>query len=69
MSDRMSMERIAQALPALQSIPWEKDERAELVGGTIVEEVLQDIGVLDFGNRMRRCATSRCGATAATTRR
>src|SRR4029450_8417618 len=29
-----------------------KDERAELVGGTIVEEVLQDIGVLDFGNRM-----------------
>ena len=52
MSDRMSMERIAQALPALQSIPWEKDERAELVGGTIVEEVLQDIGVLDFGNRM-----------------
>jgi hypothetical protein len=53
MSDRMSMERIAQALPALQSIPWEKDERAELVGGTIVEEVLQDIGELDFGNRMR----------------
>ena len=32
--------------------PWEKDERAELVGGTIVEEVLQDIGGLDFGNRM-----------------
>ena len=53
MSDRMSMERIAQALPALQAIPWEKDERAELVGGMIVEEVLQDIGVLDFGNRMR----------------
>ena len=53
MADRMSMERIAQALPALQSIAWEKDERAELVGGTIVEEVLQDIGELDFGNRMR----------------
>ena len=52
MSDRMSMDRIAEALPALKSIPWEKDERAELVGGTIVEEVLQDIGVLDFGNRV-----------------
>ena len=51
-NDRMSMERIAQALPALQTIPWEKNEQAELVGGTIVEEVLQDIGELDFGNRM-----------------
>jgi hypothetical protein len=53
LSDRMSMDRIAEALPALQTLPWEKDERAELVGGTIVEEVLQDIGELDFGNRMR----------------
>jgi hypothetical protein len=52
-ADRMSMERIAHALPALQTIPFEKHERAELVGGTIVEEVLQDIGELDFGNRMR----------------
>src|SRR5258708_3565481 len=51
-SDQMSMERIAQALPALHTIPWEKNQRAELVGGMIVEEVLQDIGELDFGNRM-----------------
>ena len=43
---------LAQALPALRR-PWEKDERAELVSGTIVEEVLQDIGELDFGKRMR----------------
>jgi hypothetical protein len=56
MSDRMSMERIAEALPALQAIPWEKNQRAELVGGMIVEEVLQDIGVLDFGNRMTAMA-------------
>ena len=53
LNDQMSMDRIAQALPALQTLPWGKDERAELVGGTIVEEVLQDIGELDFGNRMR----------------
>lgn len=51
-NDQMSMERIAQALPALHTIPWEKNQKAELVGGTIVEEVLQDIGELDFGNRM-----------------
>jgi hypothetical protein len=56
MSDRMSMERIAEALPALHAIPWEKNQRAELVGGMIVEEVLQDIGVLDFGNRMTAMA-------------
>ncbi len=55
-NDRMSMERIAQALPALQTIPWEKNARAELVGGTIVEEVLQDIGELDFGNRITTMA-------------
>lgn len=51
-SDQMSMERIVQALPALHTIAWEKNQKAELVGGTIVEEVLQDIGELDFGNRM-----------------
>ncbi|MBM3646823.1 MAG: hypothetical protein FJX11_03430 [Alphaproteobacteria bacterium] len=52
MSDRMSMDRIVEALPALKTIHWEKDTRVELVGGTIVEEVLQDVGELDFGNRM-----------------
>ena len=51
-NDQMSMERIVQALPALHTIAWEKNQKAELVGGTIVEEVLQDIGELDFGNRM-----------------
>ncbi len=51
-NDQISMQRIAQALPALQTIQWEKHEKLELVGGTIVEEVLQDIGELDFGNRM-----------------
>ena len=51
-NDQMSMERIVQALPALHTLPWEKHQKAELVGGTIVEEVLQDIGELDFGNRM-----------------
>ncbi len=55
-ADRMSMERIAEALPALHHIAFTRGERAELVGGTIVEEVLQDIGMLDFGNRMSAMA-------------
>ncbi|MFZ5782514.1 MAG: hypothetical protein ACOY4R_20135 [Pseudomonadota bacterium] len=55
-ADRMSMEKIAEALPALHAIAFTRGERAELVGGTIVEEVLQDIGMLDFGNRMSAMA-------------
>jgi hypothetical protein len=51
-ADQMSMERIVRALPALETIQWERNQKLELVGGTIVEEVLQDIGELDFGNRM-----------------
>ena len=48
-ADRMSMDTMARVLPALESIRKGPDERIELVSGTIVEEVLQDIGVLDFG--------------------
>ena len=47
--DRTSMETIVHILPALESIRMPRGERIELVSGTIVEEVLQDIGVLDFG--------------------
>jgi len=47
--DRTAMETIVRVLPALQSIRKDPGERIELVSGTIVEEVLQDIGVLDFG--------------------
>jgi hypothetical protein len=48
--DHRSLDTIVRALPALSSLKHVKGERVDLVGGTIVEEVLQDIGVLDFGN-------------------
>ncbi len=51
-ADRSSMETIVRVLPALASIKKSAGERVELVSGTIVEEVLQDIGMLDFGSGM-----------------
>jgi hypothetical protein len=54
--DRTSMETIVRTLPVLESIRMPRGERIELVSGTIVEEVLQDIGVLDFGNGMTAVA-------------
>jgi len=47
--DHTSLESIVQMLPALSSLKRSKGERVALVGDTIVEEVLQDIGILDFG--------------------
>src|SRR5215471_2879946 len=47
--DRTSLDYIVQILPALQTLRTTPGERVELVAGTIVEEVLQDLGVLDFG--------------------
>ncbi len=52
-TDRIAMDRLLEALPILRNVPFEEHEKFELVSGTIVEEVLQDIGELDFGNRMR----------------
>ena len=54
--DRMSLDTIVQVLPALESLQRSPGERIELVSGTIVEEVLQDIGVLDFGKGMTAVA-------------
>jgi len=54
--DRMSMDGIVRVLPALESIRKDPGERIELVSGTIVEELLQDIGVLDFGKGMTAVA-------------
>jgi len=48
--DRTSMETLARVFPPLASIQRSRTEKVELVGGTIVEEVLQDIGRLDFGD-------------------
>jgi hypothetical protein len=54
--DRTSMDAIVRVLPALESIKGSPGERIELVSGTIVEEVLQDIGMLDFGKGMTAVA-------------
>ena len=47
--DRMAMESLAEVFPALKSLKQAKGERVSLVNQTIVEEVLQDLGTLDFG--------------------
>lgn len=54
--DRTSLDWIISILPALGVIKREPGERLELVSGSIVEEVLQDIGELDFGNGFRPVA-------------
>ena len=54
--DRTSLEWIIGALPALQAVKHDPGECVELVSGAIVEEVLQDIGELDFGNGFRPVA-------------
>lgn len=51
-ADRGSLDTVVRVLPALASIKKSASERVELVSGMIVEEVLQDIGILDFGNGM-----------------
>lgn len=47
--DRMAIENLAEMFPALKSLKQAKGERVSLVNQTIVEEVLQDLGTLDFG--------------------
>jgi hypothetical protein len=44
-----SLETVVHMLPALSSIKRAPGEKVNLVGDTIVEEILQDIGTLDFG--------------------
>jgi len=45
-----NMDQIIDLLPALAVIRKEPNEKLHLVSNTIIEEVLQDIGVLDFGD-------------------
>ena len=47
--DRTSMGTLASVFPVLAELRTSKTDRVELVNQTIVEEVLQDLGVLDFG--------------------
>jgi len=48
--DPSSLESIVNMLPALASLKRSRGEKVNLVGGTIVEEILQDLGILDFGS-------------------
>jgi len=47
--DRTSMGTLAHVFPTLAALKTSDTDRVELVNQTIVEEVLQDLGVLDFG--------------------
>ena len=47
--DRTLMANLARIFPALASLKTSDTEKVELVNQTIVEEVLQDLGTLDFG--------------------
>src|SRR5262245_51944512 len=50
--NRGSMDTLMRVFPVLQRLKKEPGEKVEIVSSTIVEEVLQDIGTIDFGNRM-----------------
>ena len=47
--DRTSMATLAKIFPCLAALKQSASDRVELVNQTIVEEVLQDLGTLDFG--------------------
>ena len=47
--EQTKMSVVSHILPALSKLHRPKEERLALVNHTIVEEVLQDIGTLDFG--------------------
>jgi hypothetical protein len=49
--NRLSMDTITRVFPVLNRLKKEPGEKVEIVSSTIVEEVLQDIGTIDFGDR------------------
>ena len=49
-NDRLSMDTITRVFPVLGGLKKSPGEHVEIVGDTIVEEVLQDVGILDFGD-------------------
>jgi hypothetical protein len=52
-SGSLSMGTMTRVFPVLESIKKDPDERVTLVSNTIVEEVLQDLGLLDVGDGMK----------------
>ena len=49
-TDILQFKTIAKIFPVLDRLKKSPDEKFELVNGTIIEEVLQDIGSIDFGS-------------------
>jgi hypothetical protein len=49
-NDAVSMVTMTRIFPVLERLKKDPNERVALVSDTIVEEVLQDIGTLDFGD-------------------
>jgi hypothetical protein len=52
-ADRLSTKTLGRIFPALGIVKRAASDRIELVNQTIVEEVLQDLGELDFGKGIR----------------
>jgi len=50
--DKLSWDTLVEVLPALSILQHGKGDRVELVGDVIVEEVLQDLGILNFGKEI-----------------
>jgi hypothetical protein len=50
--NRLSMDTLTRIFPILERLRGAPGEKVEIVSSTIVEEVLQDIGIIDFGDRM-----------------
>jgi hypothetical protein len=50
-NDVLSMGTLTKIFPVLARVKKQPDEKIALVSDTIIEEVLQDIGVLDFGQK------------------
>ena len=48
--DVLSMRTITKVFPILDKLRKDPNEQVELVGNTIIEEVQQDLGMLDFGD-------------------
>ncbi|HUO51608.1 MAG TPA: hypothetical protein VMT93_03740 [Gemmatimonadaceae bacterium] len=49
-ADVLNMDVLTQVFPVLEGLRKQPNERIELVSETIIEEVLQDIGMIDFGD-------------------
>jgi hypothetical protein len=52
-TDVLSMGTMVRIFPALERIKNDPQERISLVSNTIIEEVLQDVGRLDFGDSIQ----------------